>query len=143
MFKLFIDGREGTTGLRITERLAGRSDISLLTLPEELRKDSAARAEMLNAADVAILCLPDAAAIEAVGMVKNPSTRIIDASTAHRTAKGWTYGFPELSPSFVRLCRRLCALPFRAVTQAALSRSCGRSSTRGFFRATRCLPAIP
>ena len=98
MFKLFIDGREGTTGLRITERLAGRSDVSLLTLPEELRKDSAARAEMLNAADVAILCLPDAAAIEAVGMVKNPSTRIIDASTAHRTAKGWTYGFPELSP---------------------------------------------
>lgn len=98
MFKLFIDGREGTTGLRITERLLGRSDISLLTLPEELRKDSAARAEMLNAADVAILCLPDAAAIEAVGMVKNPSTRIIDASTAHRTADGWTYGFPELSP---------------------------------------------
>ncbi len=97
MFKLFIDGREGTTGLRITERLLGRSDISLLTLPEELRKDSAARAEMLNAADVAILCLPDAAAVEAVGMVSNPHTRIIDASTAHRTAQGWTYGFPEIS----------------------------------------------
>ena len=97
MLKLFIDGREGTTGLRITERLEGRSDISLLTLPEELRKDSAARSEMLNAADVAILCLPDAAAIEAVGMVKNDRTRIIDASTAHRTADGWTYGFPEIS----------------------------------------------
>ena len=97
MFKLFIDGREGTTGLRITERLEGRSDISLLTLPEELRKDSAARREMLNAADVAILCLPDAAAIEAVGMVENTHTRIIDASTAHRTADGWTYGFPEIS----------------------------------------------
>ena len=97
MLKLFIDGREGTTGLRITERLEGRSDISLLTLPEELRKDSAARSEMLNAADVAILCLPDAAAIEAVGMVKNGTTRIIDASTAHRTADGWTYGFPEIS----------------------------------------------
>ena len=97
MFKLFIDGREGTTGLRITERLEGRSDISLLTLPEELRKDSAARREMLNAADVAILCLPDAAAVEAVGMVENPYTRIIDASTAHRTADGWTYGFPEVS----------------------------------------------
>ncbi len=110
MFKLFIDGREGTTGLRITERLEGRSDISLLTLPEELRKDSAARREMLNAADVAILCLPDAAAIEAVGMVENAHTRIIDASTAHRTAVGWTYGFPEISgelatalPSAVRV----------------------------------------
>lgn len=102
MFKLFIDGREGTTGLRITERLEGRSDISLLTLPEELRKDRDARHEMLNAADVAILCLPDAAAIEAVGMVENPHTRIIDASTAHRTAAGWAYGFPEVSEELAK-----------------------------------------
>ncbi len=97
MYKLFIDGREGTTGLRIAERLAGRAELEMLTLPEELRKDPAARAEALNAADIAILCLPDAAAIEAVGMVTNESTRIIDASTAHRTNPAWTYGFPEVS----------------------------------------------
>ena len=97
MYKLFIDGREGTTGLRIAERLRDRREIELLVLSEELRKDKAARAEALNAADIAILCLPDAAAIEAVGMVKNPNTRIIDASTAHRTNPAWTYGFPEVS----------------------------------------------
>ena len=97
MYKLFIDGREGTTGLRIAERLAGRSELELIILPEAMRKDPAARAEALNAADVAILCLPDAAAIEAVGMVKNDRTVIIDASTAHRTNPLWTYGFPEVS----------------------------------------------
>ena len=97
MYKLFIDGREGTTGLRIAERLAGRAELEPILLPEELRKDPAARREALNAADIAILCLPDAAAIEAVGMVENGHTVIIDASTAHRTDPAWTYGFPEVS----------------------------------------------
>lgn len=96
MKKVFIDGSAGTTGLRIRERLADRHDIELMVLPEALRKDPAARRDALNAADVAFLCLPDAAAIEAVGMVENPKTVVIDTSTAHRTAAGWEYGFPEL-----------------------------------------------
>ena len=96
--QIFIDGRAGTTGLRIAERLAARTDVRLLTLPEQSRKDPAARREALNAADIAFLCLPDAAAIEAASMVENPDTVIIDASTAHRTAPGWVYGLPELSP---------------------------------------------
>ena len=96
MKKVFIDGSAGTTGLRIRERLADRHDIELTVLPEALRKDPAARRDALNAADVAFLCLPDAAAVEAVGMVENPKTVVIDTSTAHRTAAGWEYGFPEL-----------------------------------------------
>jgi len=95
--KVFIDGEAGTTGLQIRERLAGRTDIQLLSIAHEKRKDAGTRAELLNAADVSILCLPDDAAIEAVAMVTNPSARIIDASTAHRTAPGWAYGFPEMS----------------------------------------------
>lgn len=94
--KVFIDGSAGTTGLRIADRLAQREDITLITLPEETRKDPAARAAALNSADIAFLCLPDAAAKEAVSMVTNPNTVIIDTSTAHRTADGWSYGFPEL-----------------------------------------------
>ena len=94
--KVFIDGSAGTTGLRIRNRLAGRCDIVLCTLPESLRKDEAARREALNSADVAILCLPDDAAREAVGMVSNPDVTIIDTSTAHRVSDGWEYGFPEL-----------------------------------------------
>ena len=96
MTKVFIDGSAGTTGLRIYERLASRCDIELLSLPEALRKDTSARREAMNGADVVFLCLPDAAAREAVMLVDNPSTAIIDTSTAHRTAEGWTYGFPEL-----------------------------------------------
>ena len=97
MTRVFIDGSAGTTGLRIRERLAARADLELIILPEERRKDPAARAEALDAADVAFLCLPDAAAVEAVSLVRSPDTAIIDTSTAHRTAEGWTYGFPELS----------------------------------------------
>ncbi len=97
MIKIFIDGKEGTTGLRINERLAKYDDVQVITLPEEKRKDPSAREEALNNADVAFLCLPDAAAIESVSFVQNENTVIIDTSTAHRTADGWTYGFPELS----------------------------------------------
>ena len=95
--KAFIDGSAGTTGLRIRERLADRKDIELIRLTEELRKDADARREALNAADIAFLCLPDAAAIEAVNLIDNPHTSVIDTSTAHRTAEGWAYGMPELS----------------------------------------------
>ena len=93
---VFIDGAEGTTGLEIRERLAGRGEFTVVTLPDDRRKDVAARAEAINAADVVVLCLPDQAATDAVAMIDNPRTRVIDASSAHRTADGWTYGFPEL-----------------------------------------------
>ena len=95
--KVYIDGQSGTTGLQIRERLEKRSDIELLRIDEDKRHDSAERKKFLNAADVAFLCLPDDGAREAAAMVENPDTCIIDASTAHRTAEGWTYGFPELS----------------------------------------------
>ena len=97
MKTVFIDGSAGTTGLRIRERLAARKDISLLTLPEDLRKDTAARREALNTADIAFLCLPDAAAHEAVSLIDNPLTAVIDTSTAHRTNSAWAYGMPELA----------------------------------------------
>lgn len=102
MTKVFIDGSAGTTGLRIRERLSARRDIQLLALPEDLRKDTEARRGMLNQADIAFLCLPDKAAAEAVSLVENPETALIDTSTAHRTAEGWAYGFPELSPQHRR-----------------------------------------
>lgn len=97
MTRVFIDGSAGTTGLRIRERLAGREDMELAVLPEELRKDPSARRDALNAADIVFLCLPDAAAVEAAGMVSNPATVVIDTSTAHRVSDGWEYGFPELA----------------------------------------------
>lgn len=95
--KIFIDGEHGTTGLQIRARLAGRDDIEVISIPVERRKDTAARADFLRAADVAILCLPDAAAKESVALIGDADTRVIDASTAHRVADGWTYGFPEIS----------------------------------------------
>ena len=96
--KVYIDGKEGTTGLQIYDRLTARTDIELLLIDEDKRKDVEERKKFLNAADIVFLCLPDAAAVEAVALVENPATRIIDASTAHRTAPGWVYGFPELKP---------------------------------------------
>ena len=97
MVKVFIDGSAGTTGLRIADRLADRKDIELIRLPEEKRKEIAARGEAINSADIVFLCLPDAAAVEAVLLVTNDNVRIIDTSTAHRTNSDWAYGFAELS----------------------------------------------
>ena len=103
MKRVFIDGSAGTTGLRIRERLAARRDLAVITLPDDVRKDPTARRAALNDADVAFLCLPDAAAVEAVQMVENPQTVVIDTSTAHRTSEGWAYGFPELAGRRERL----------------------------------------
>jgi N-acetyl-gamma-glutamyl-phosphate reductase len=99
MKKVFIDGSEGTTGLRIFERFEGRDDIEILKIPTELRKDPDEVKKYINNSDITFLCLPDQAAREAVAMVENENTIIIDTSTAHRTEKGWAYGYPELSPS--------------------------------------------
>lgn len=107
---IFIDGSSGTAGLRIYDRLAQRADITLLTLPPELRHDIEAQRGMLNRADIAFLCLPDAAAVTAAELVENPDTVVLDTSTAHRTAPGWTYGFPELSPereTAIRTAKRI------------------------------------
>lgn len=95
--RVFIDGEVGTTGLQIRNRLAARTDLVVASLPEDRRKDPAARAEMINSVDAVILCLPDDASREAVAMIQNDQVRVIDASTAFRTAPGWTYGFPEMS----------------------------------------------
>ena len=95
-FRVFVDGHEGTTGLRIHEYLAARADIELLVIDSDKRKDATERARLLNASDIAFLCLPDAAAKEAVALITNPNTCVIDASTAHRTQAGWAFGLPEL-----------------------------------------------
>ena len=100
MKKIFIDGKAGTTGLRIEERLGARDDIEIVTLPDELRKDPVAKKEVLNSVDIAFLCLPDVAAIEAVEMIENPNVCVIDTSTAHRTNPDWAYGFAELGSEF-------------------------------------------
>jgi N-acetyl-gamma-glutamyl-phosphate reductase len=96
--RIFIDGEAGTTGLQIRARLAGRRDVNVLSIEGDKRKDPAARAALLNSVDLVILCLPDEAAIEAVSLIQNPAVRVIDASTAHRVAPDWVYGFPELEP---------------------------------------------
>lgn len=95
--KIFIDGSEGTAGLRIHERFAGRDDIELLTISKELRKEKEERARLINQSDITFLCLPDDAAKESVSLIENDKVRVIDTSTAHRTCEGWAYGFPELS----------------------------------------------
>jgi N-acetyl-gamma-glutamyl-phosphate reductase len=104
--KVFVDGQEGTTGLQIHELLARRSDIDVLRIAPDLRKDGAERARLLNAADIAFLCLPDAAAREAVSLVSNPHTCVIDASTAHRVDPSWVFGMPELAPDQRERLRR-------------------------------------
>ena len=94
--KIFIDGEAGTTGLQIRERLAGRRDLEVISIAQDKRKDIEERKRLLNAADVAILCLPDDAAKESVALIENDTTRVIDASTAYRVAEGWAYGFAEM-----------------------------------------------
>ncbi len=113
MFKVFIDGEAGTTGLRIRERLSLRDDIELLTINPDLRKDLNERKKLINSADIVFLCLPDDAAIEAVGLLENSHTKIIDASTAHRTNPDWAYGFPELGEEFLNKIKtnQLVAVP--------------------------------
>jgi len=98
-YKVFIDGREGTTGLQLEQRLSGRDDITLLQIEADLRKDTLRREQLINEAEVVFLCLPDEAALEAVALCHSPRTILIDASTAHRVSKDWTYGLPELSPN--------------------------------------------
>ena len=133
--KVFVDGQEGTTGLRIHEYLAQRDDIEVLRIDPERRKDAAERARLLNAADVAFLCLPDAAAREAAALVDNPRTCVIDASTAHRTAPGWVFGLPELAPGQRdATAREPSASPTRAATPPPSSCCCGRWSTRAWCR---------
>ena len=95
--KVYIDGQAGTTGLQIFDRIGAREDLELMRIDEDKRHDNEERRKFLNAADIVFLCLPDAGAREAVSLIDNPNVRVIDASTAHRTADGWTYGFPELS----------------------------------------------
>ena len=97
-YRVYIDGQEGTTGLQLQKRLSRHKDIELMLISEEHRKDIKARREYLNGADLVFLCLPDAAAREAVSLIENEKVKVIDASTAHRTAPNWVYGFPELSP---------------------------------------------
>lgn len=110
MTKIFIDGKEGTTGLKIFERFKERSDLEILTIDDDKRKDVNERKKMINSSDFTFLCLPDAAAVEAVSLVENPDVRIIDASTAHRTDPDWAYGFPELSAEYrerIRVSKRV------------------------------------
>lgn len=116
--KVYIDGQEGTTGLKILERFENRNDIRLLRISDELRKDSAERARLINSSDFTFLCLPDDAAREAVSFVTNPDVRIIDASTAHRTNPDWAYGFPELSAAHRNKIVSSKESLFRAATQA-------------------------
>lgn len=107
---VFVDGDQGTTGLQIVSQLQARRDVTLLTLPAERRKDPRWRADAINRCDIALLCLPDAAAREAAAMVENPAVRLIDASSAHRTAPDWVYGFPEMAagqPGRIRAARRI------------------------------------
>jgi len=109
-YRVFVDGQEGTTGLRIHEYLAQRQDIEVLRIDQDRRKDAAERARLLNAADVAFLCLPDTASREAVSLITNPDTCVIDASTAFRTAPGWAFGLPELAPDqrdLIRTSKRI------------------------------------
>lgn len=123
--RIFIDGEAGTTGLQILSRLKARDDIELLSIDPAKRKDTAERARLLNLAEVAILCLPDAAAKESVALIENPETCVIDASTAHRVAEGWTYGFPEMTPGYeetIKQSKRIANVGCYAVGSVSILR---------------------
>ncbi len=135
---VFIDGDQGTTGLQIHERLRGRTDLSLFTLAASERKDPRRRAEAINACDIAILCLPDAAAREAVDAIVNPAVRVIDASSAHRTHPDWTYGFPEMAPGQARASRTRDGSPIPAAIRPVRLACCVPWCRPGLSQ-----PAIP
>lgn len=120
--KVYIDGQAGTTGLQLRQKLQNHKDVEILLISEELRKDEAERKRLMNEAEVVFLCLPDDAAREAVKLVENPNTCIIDASTAHRTDPDWVYGFPELSPLHKEKSGMQSALPTPAAMPQALLR---------------------
>lgn len=132
--KVYIDGKDGTTGLQIYDRLAARDDIGLLLIDEAKRKDPGERKRLMAEADIVFLCLPDAAAVEAVALAEGSGARMIDASTAHRTAPGWVYGFPELRPGQ----REAIAGPDMWPTPAATPRGSSPLSRRWFRRG--CCP---
>ena len=137
-YKIFVDGQEGTTGLKINERLHGRNDIELLKIDPEKRKDARERKKLINESDITFLCLPDEAAIEAVSLVENSNTRLIDASTAHRTNESWAYGFPELGSEYrenkeISPClgtRMLCHRVYRAHVSFSQGRHCSKRLPR-------------
>lgn len=137
--KIFVDGQEGTTGLQIHQRLAGRADLELITIDPARRKDAEARAACLNAADVAFLCLPDAAAREAVGLLTNPRTVVIDASTAHRTDPGWAYGLPELGTAYRERIRTSTRIANTGCHAAAFVLGVGPLVSAGVVPATQAL----
>ena len=137
MKKIFIDGGAGTTGLRIVERLSNRDDLVVKVLPDDERKNIERRRECINKSDVTFLCLPDDAAREAVSLVENENTVIIDASTAHRTLPEWAYAFPELSEAHYNKIKRRSVSPFRDATRVASSHLSIRSSRRARSRPRR------
>ena len=121
MTRIFIDGKAGTTGLKIFSRFQNRPELELIQIDEDKRKDPAERAKCINDSDITFLCLPDPAAIEAVALVTNPKVKLIDTSTAHRTLPDWAYGFPELAPAFERRSQAPTVLRCPAATPAGLT----------------------